>query len=465
VEATVAVAGAAGSVTREVDTFRASRRTAGAVRAVTDADPDAEDVVADAAAKADRIQETRLSNGIRVVTERMPEVRSVTVGAWVGVGARDEPAALAGASHFLEHLLFKGTPTRSARDIAEAVDAVGGDINAFTAYEYTTYLARLAAERLDVGLDILGDVLTEPAFRPDELEAERQVILEEILMHLDMPDSHVHVLLAEAMFPDHALGREVLGTRDTVEAIGRQEVADFFGHWYRPANITVVAAGRLDHDSLVEKVDKSLGTLAGGERPVRDQPAATPITTPVVHTEDTEQAHVALGWRGVDHHDGDRYALAVVNQILGGGMASRLFQEVREQRGLCYSVYSWAQTYDDVGSVGIYAGTNPARLPELMSVLDDEVSKLIAGGVTEAELDRAKGCIEGSTVLTLEASEERMIRLGRSLVTRGEVLTVDQQLARLRAVTAADVARVVEKVFGGPRSLAVIGPVDASAFG
>jgi predicted Zn-dependent peptidase len=268
------------------------------------------------------------------------------------------------------------------------------------------------------------------------------------------------VLLSEAMFPGHALGREVLGTRETVEATGPQQIADFFGHWYRPCNMTVVAAGSLDHQALVDALETTLGTLDGGTAPVREGPARPPSDQPVVHGEDTEQVHLALGWRGLHHRDDDRYALGVVNQILGGGMASRLFQEVREQRGLCYSVYSWTQTYQDSGSAGIYAGTNPARLPELMTVLDDELAKLVASGVTQAELDRAKGCIEGSTVLNLETSEDRMIRLGRSLVTRGEVVTVDEQLARLRAVTADDVARVAEKVFGSQRSLAVIGPVD-----
>jgi predicted Zn-dependent peptidase len=410
------------------------------------------------------IHESRMSNGIRVVTERMPDARSVALGAWVTVGARDEPVELAGASHFLEHLLFKGTPQRSARDIAEAFDAVGGEVNAFTSYENTTYLARLPAEHMGVGLEVLGDVLTQPAFRPDEVDAERQVILEEILMHLDMPDSHVHVLLAEALFPGHALGREVLGSKDTVEAAGRDQIADFFGHWYRPRNITVVAAGQLDHEALVGSLEATLGRLDGGEAPLRQHPVTAPIDVPVVHGEDTEQVHVALGWRGLDHHDDDRYALGVVNQILGGGMASRLFQEVREQRGLCYSVYSWTQTYHDAGAAGVYAGTNPARLPELMDVLDDELGKLVANGVTDVELERAKGCMEGATVLNLETSEDRMMRLGRSLVTRGEVLTVDEQLARLRAVTSDDAARVAEKVFGSPRSLAVVGPVDASSF-
>jgi predicted Zn-dependent peptidase len=411
---------------------------------------------------ADGIRETRLPNGIRVVTEHMPEARSITLGAWVAVGGRDEPAALAGASHFLEHLLFKGTPRRSAREIAEAVDAVGGEMNAFTSREHTAYYARLPAERVAVGVDILGDVLTEPAFRRPEVDAERQVIVEEILMNLDVPEDHVHSLLAEAMFPDHSLGREVLGTQATVEAIDRDQIADFFTHWYQPRNLTLVAAGRLDHEALVDSFGHSLGHLEGGERPVRGRPVVEPQAL-AVQRDDTEQAHVALGWRGIDHHDDDRFALAIANQVLGGGMSSRLFQEVREQRGLCYSVYSWAVTYDDSGSAGIYAGTNPARLSELLTVVGAEVDRFVADGVTEAELAVAKGYLEGALVLGLEDSGSRMGRLGRSLVARDEIITVDDQLARLQAVTRDDVARVTQRVFGTPRTLAAIGPIDEAA--
>ena len=405
------------------------------------------------------IRDTRLSNGIRVVTERMPEARSVTAGVWVGVGGRDEPAPLAGASHFLEHLLFKGTSTRSARQIAEAIDAVGGEMNAFTSREHTAYYTRLPAARAALGLEILGDVLTDPAFRPHEVDAERQVILEEILMNLDVPEDHVHTLLADALFPGHPLGREVLGTAETVERATRDEIAEFFGAWYRPGNLVVAAAGDLDHDDLVEAFEGSLGQLTGGDRPMRQVPDAGPRPL-VVQADATEQAHVAMGWRGVDHHDDDRYALMVVNQVLGGGMSSRLFQEVREQRGLCYSVYSWASTYDDSGCAGVYAGTGPSRVGELLSVVDDEIAKLVATGVTESEMAVAKGFIEGSLVLGLEDSGSRMGRLGRSLMARGEITPIDEQLDRIRAVSDDDVARVATQIYGSPRSLAVIGQVD-----
>jgi predicted Zn-dependent peptidase len=416
------------------------------------------------AAPTEEIRETRLANGIRVVTERMPEARSVSLGVWVGVGGRDEPDELAGASHFLEHLLFKGTSTRTARQLAEAIDAVGGEMNAFTSREHTAYYTRLPAHQVQLGLDILGDVLTDPAFRPHEFEAERQVILEEILMNLDMPEDHVHTLLAETMFPGHPLGREVLGTRESVEQVDRDQIAQFFASWYRPRNLVIVAAGDLSHDQLVNAFDGSLGRLDGGDRPVRQRPVIGPAPR-VVLADPTEQVHVAAGWRGVDHHDDDRYALMVANQVLGGGMSSRLFQEVREERGLAYSVYSWASTYDDSGSAGIYAGTAPARAGELLEVIDDEVAKLVASGVTEGELGVAKGFIEGSLVLGLEDSASRMARLGRSLMARDEIVTVDDQLARIRAVTADDVAAIAARVYGGERSLAVIGQVADGVLG
>jgi predicted Zn-dependent peptidase len=412
----------------------------------------------------EEIEETRLANGVRIVTERMPEARSVSLGVWVAVGGRDEPDSLAGASHFLEHLLFKGTAGRSARQIAEAVDAVGGEMNAFTNREHTAYYTRLPAARVDLGLEILGDVLTAPAFRPHEVDAERQVIIEEILMNLDVPEDHVHTLLAEALFPGHPLGREVLGTRESVEAASRDQIADFFARWYRPRNLVVVAAGDLDHQRLVDGFADTLGRCEGGDRPERTAPgdAVEPRT---VLDEETEQVHLAMGWRAVDNNDDDRYPLSVANQVLGGGMASRLFQEIREERGLCYSVYSWASTYADAGCAGIYAGTAPSRVAELLDVVDDEIAKMTASGVSEGELAVAKGYLEGSLLLGLEDSGSRMARLGRSLMARDEVVPIEEQLARIRAVTTDDVAAVSARVFGGARSLAVIGHVDDDVLG
>ena len=406
---------------------------------------------------------TDLSNGLRIVTETMPEARSVTLGAWVRVGGRDEDPALSGASHFLEHLLFKGTEDRSARQIAEAIDSVGGEMNAFTAREHTAYYARLPHQQLGLGVELLGEVLTAPALRPTEVEAERQVIVEEIMMNLDAPEDRVHTLLAEAVFGDHPLGREVLGEMATVEALTRDDIAGFFDHWYRPATMVIAAAGRLEHSAVVDAVATAFGTArVGGERPERTSPEPGSEVVRVEH-DDTEQAHLCLGWRSLPSGDDDRWAMAVANQILGGGMASRLFQEVREERGLAYAVYSHPSAYSDTGCLTIYCGTAPKRVRETLTVIEDVVSGLVADGVTPTELSVAAGYLEGSLLLGLEDSGGRMGRLGRSLMQHDRTTTIDEHVAGIRAVTADDVRRVLRKVFAGPRALAAVGPFDAEA--
>jgi predicted Zn-dependent peptidase len=407
------------------------------------------------------VEQTELPNGLRIVTETMPEARSVTLGAWVRVGGRDEPPNLSGASHFLEHLLFKGTADRSARQIAEAIDSVGGEMNAFTAREHTAYYARLPYQQADLGIEILGDVLTAPALRPNEVEAERQVIAEEILMNLDTPEDRVHTLLSKAVFDGHPLGREVLGEMDTVEAITRDDIAAFFERWYRPATMVIAAAGRLDHKAVVDAVASVLGTGTGGELPVRAAPAA-PVPAVVVEEDDTEQAHLCLGWRSLDVDDDDRWAMAVGNQILGGGMASRLFQEVREERGLAYSVYSHPTAFEDSGYLTVYCGTAPQRAREALGVIDDVIAGVLADGVTDTELAVASGYLEGSMLLGLEDSGGRMGRLGRSLMQRDRIITIDEHIARIREVTTADVSRVLHRVLDAPRALAAVGPFGSA---
>ncbi len=407
-------------------------------------------------------ERTDLPGGLCIVTETMPAARSVTLGAWVRVGGRDEPDHLSGASHFLEHLLFKGTAERSARDIAEAIDAVGGEMNAFTSREHTAYYARLPHDRLALGTEILGDVLSRPALRPDEVEAERQVIVEEILMNLDAPDDRVHTLLAEALFPGHPLGRDVLGDRTSIEAITRDDIAGFFEEWYRPGTFVVAAAGRLEHGEVVEHVSAALGGREGGRRPVREAPGPLEPAVVVEH-DDTEQANLCLGWRALSADDEDRWALAVANQVLGGGMASRLFQEVREERGLAYSVYSHASSYADSGYLSVYLGTAPARAREALRVVMGVVEDLLADGVTERELEVAIGYLSGSMLLGLEDTGGAMGRLGRGLVQRDEIIPVDEHLARLSAVTAEDAHRALRRVLGGPRVLAAVAPLDAEA--
>lgn len=410
------------------------------------------------------IQVTRLDCGLVVVTERMPHVRSVAAGFWVGTGSRDEDASLSGASHFLEHLLFKGTPTRTARDIAEDVDAVGGDINAFTTKEYTAFEARVLDRSLELALDILCDILWNPALRPHEVESERQVILEEVLMRADEPADLVHEVFAEALFADHALGREVLGEAASVEGMSREQIAGFHDEHYRPGNVVFTAAGHLDHSVVVAGIEHRFAGAPGGGPPGRTAPAARsrPLA---VDRRGTEQAHLVVGVRALDHHDPDRYALAVVNHALGGGASSRLFQSIREERGLSYSVYSYRYAFQDSGALAVYAGTMPARVEEVLDLVVEELDAMTSGGITAGELAVAKGHLVGEMALCLEDSGARMNRIGRSQLVHGRVLPVEEVMAGIEAVTPDDAARVAERVLGGERVLALVGPVDGEALG
>ncbi|MDQ1421805.1 MAG: hypothetical protein QOJ52_3767 [Acidimicrobiaceae bacterium] len=409
----------------------------------------------------------------------MADVRSVAVGFWVGTGSRDETGPLSGASHFLEHLLFKGTDTRSARSIAEAVDEVGGDINAFTTKEYTAFYLRVLDDALETGLDILSDIMWRPAFRPDEVEAERQVILEEILMHNDEPADLVHEVLAEALWPGHPLGRDVLGTEESIEGLTRDDIASFHEAHYRPANIVLAAAGALAPEVLVAGIEERLGSsglssrgaggaggagaVAGGVVAGRGGPDA-PVRPLSVLTRATEQAHIAVGFRAFDRDDADRYALAVVDHVLGGGMSSRLFQEIREERGLAYSVFSYRSLFEGTGALAVYAGTAPARTQEVLGLINDEIDRMVEHGVTERELAMTKTHLRGSLALALEDSGARMSRLGRSQLVHGAVPPLDQVDDLLNAVTLDDVERVVARVLAGPRVVAAVGPFGEEDF-
>ena len=412
---------------------------------------------------ADTIRQSRLDNGIRVVTEDIAASHAVTVGFWVDAGSRDEDPAQAGASHFLEHLLFKGTAQRSAREIAEAVDAVGGDMNAFTTKEYTAFYMRLIEDDLDLGLDILSDIMWAPAFRPDEIDPERQVILEEILMHEDEPSDLVHELMHEALFPGHPLGREVLGDKSTITAMTRDQIEGYFRSRYRPSSMVVAAAGSVDHHRLAAGIAER---FAGGhgEAPARVIPALAPPRAVVVSNRPTEQAHLMVGMRALDRGDEDRFALSILNHVLGGGMSSRLFQEIREKRGLAYSVYSYRVGYVESGVLAIYAGTSPTRAHEVLDLIGAELDRLAAGGIPDSELLQAKGHVKGSLALSLEDSAGRMSRIGRSQLLHDEVLTYEELVKRTDSVTSEDVTRVITRVLGGERSLAVVGPFDEGAF-
>jgi predicted Zn-dependent peptidase len=409
------------------------------------------------------IVSTTMHTGLRVVTEPNPWRRWVSAGFWVGTGSRDEGDGLFGASHFLEHLLFKGTAARTARQIAEDVDAVGGDMNAFTTKEYTAFYLRVLDDSLDLGLDILSDILWSPAFRPEEVEAERQVILEEILMRADEPADLVHEVFTEALFPDHPVGREVLGDEPSIEAMSRSAIADFHAHHYRPGNTVFAAAGNLEHAAIVEGIDRRFAGPQGGAAPLRTPPTASPQPL-AVDPRPTEQVHVVTGMRSLDSHSDERYALAVMNHVLGGGLSSRLFQKVREERGLAYSVYSYRSALADTGALGVYAGTMPARVSEVLDLISAELDDVAASGITERELEVAKGHLVGEMALSLEDSAARMSRIGRSQLIHGTVLTVDDVVTRIAAVTLDDVARVAEAVLRNERVLAVVGPVEDGAF-
>ena len=412
-------------------------------------------IVSSSVDDGDTIRVSRLDGGLRVVTETLPQSRSVAVGAWVGVGNRDEPAAIAGVSHFLEHLLFKGSSTRSAQDIAQGIDAVGGDLNAFTSKEYTAFHARVPAWELDFGLDTLLDVLADPGFSDAELEAERQVILEELAWSADTPDDVVHGVLAENLFPGHSLGWEVLGSAESVRAITPDDVRAFHDQWYRQPNMVVVVVGPIDHDDIVARVDAALVTRTGGARPERIGPGRE-VVPDATTVRPIEQAHFARGWRAGGLHSDDRYGLAVATQLLGGGWSSRLFQEVREKRGLSYTVFASVGSFVDTGTLSVYAATAPDRLAELRSVIDEQLADLAENGPGERELEVARGGFEGATVLGLEDNGSRMARLATNVLIRDRVVSVDEYLDAVRNVSADDVQRIIAEITAGAASTSVV---------
>jgi predicted Zn-dependent peptidase len=411
-------------------------------------------------------ERTELPSGLRILTERMPAVRSVALGIWAGVGSRDETPRLSGASHFLEHVLFKGTKRRSARDIAELMDAVGGEANAFTSKEYTCFYARTLDRDLELAVDILADMLRFSKLAKDDVDAERTVILEEIGMHNDAPDDVVHDLFAEVLFGGHPLGRPVLGTAESIGAMSRDAVARYWRRHYVPGNLVVAVAGNSSHAEVVDLVSAAFEGAEGeppGPRAGRREPRVHRGLQ--VRRKPTEQAHVVYGTKGLSRSDPRRFALGVLNIAFGGGMSSRLFQEVREKRGLVYSIYSYATQYSETGSFSVYAGAAPKRIHDVLAIVRDELDRVIADGLSEEELERGKGHLKGSLVLGLEDTAGRMTRLGKSEITSGEILTVDEIVRRVDEVTDHDVRAVAKEVLGGgPRALALIGPFDADGF-
>jgi len=413
-----------------------------------------------------RVKRTVLPGGLRVVTEHVPGVRSAAFGIWVGVGSRDETPAQAGAAHYLEHLLFKGTQRRSALDISAAIDAVGGEMNAFTSKEYTCYYARVLDQDLPLAVDVVSDIVTSALLRAPDVESERDVILEEIAMRDDDPGDLVHEEFADAMFGKTPLGRPILGTVETIESITPRAIRAFYSGKYRPENMVVSAAGNVDHAAVVRLVRRAFdaaGLLGGDALPA--EPRAGAFRTRGagdvrVLTKSTEQANVVLGVPGFARDDQRRFALGVLNASLGGGMSSRLFQEIREKRGLAYSVFSFASHYADTGMFGVYAGCMPKKVDEVLEIARDELVKVAASGLTLEELERGKGQVRGGLVLGLEDTGSRMSRIGKAELLTGDLWSTAQVLDAVAAVTVDDVKDVAATLLEVSPTLAVIGPFD-----
>ncbi len=420
------------------------------------------------------VSRTVLPGGLRVVTEFLPAVRSVALGIWVGVGSRDEDEAHAGATHYLEHLLFKGTRRRTALEISSEMDAVGGEMNAFTAKEYTCYYARVLDADLPLAVDILSDMVTSSLITPKDVDAERNVVLEEIAMNEDDPSDTVHEAFTAKLFGDTPLGRPILGTTDSINAITRDQIFEHYQARYTPEHLVVAAAGNLDHDTVTELVRQAFGPvldraaepaaprLTGDRQPGHGVQAGVGTT---LISRGIEQANLVLGCEALARTDERRFALGVLNAAFGGGMSSRLFQEVREKRGLAYSVYSFSGQHADTGMWGIYVGCLPSKADDVLAICAEEITRVVEGGLTDAELDRGKGQVRGSIVLSLEDPSSRMSRLGKSELVYPRLEPVDEVLAAIDAVTHDDIRAIAADILTRPKALAVVGPFDdASAF-
>jgi predicted Zn-dependent peptidase len=417
---------------------------------------------------AAQVRRTVLPGGLRVVTEAMPGVRSASIGVWVGIGSRDESPALSGASHFLEHLLFKGTPTRSALDISVALDEVGGEFNAFTAKEYTCFHARVLDEDLPLAVDVLGDMVTSSAITAEDVEAEREVILDEIAMHDDDPDDVVGNVFAQKAWGGSPLGRPIAGSVESIKALTRAQIRGYYRRRYTAANMVVAVAGNVDHASVVRQVRKAFSRAgfladAGGQpaRVRRGDRARRTSTGDVVVNRPFEQVNLVLGVNGLVRTDERRYALGVLNAALGGGTSSRLFQEVRERRGLAYSVYSYATHYADAGTFAVAVGCLPAKVGEVLGVVRGELDRLARDGIDREELRRGQGQLRGGLVLSLEDSGSRMSRIAKSELLYDELPSIDEVLHRVTDVTLDDVNSLARDLFAQRQTLAVVGPFDA----
>ncbi len=417
-----------------------------------------------------QVRRSVLPGGIRVLTESMPDQRSATIGFWIGVGSRDESDGQHGSTHFLEHLLFKGTRRRTALDIASAFDEVGGESNAATAKESTCYYARVLDADLPMAIDVIADMVTGAVLDPAELEQERTVILEEIAMDNDDPAEVAHEKFVESVLAGHALARPIGGTPEAIQGVPRASVHEHYERHYRPAELVVTAAGGLDHgvvcQLVLEAVNRGGWSLSPQGEPAarRSASVANIAGNPGlhVHHRSVEQANIVMGCPSITATDERRYVMSVLNAVLGGGMSSRLFQEVREKRGLAYATYSFSAAYADAGYFGMYAGCSPARTREVIDLMGSELDRLAAEGITDVELAKAVGQLSGGIVLALEDTGSRMSRLGRAELVTGEFVDVDAALERIRQVTGEQVKELAFELAGSERTITVVGPFNSA---
>ena len=411
------------------------------------------------------VRKTVLPSGLRIVTEEIPGVRSAAYGIWVNVGSRDESTKVAGASHFLEHLLFKGTKTRSALDISSSIEAVGGEMNAFTSKEYTCFYARVIDSDLPLAIDVISDLITSSVGRTEDVEAERKVVLEEISMRDDDPSDLVHEVFAETFYGDTPLGRPILGTVESINSLSRNAIFNYYKKKYLPQDIVIAIAGNIKHQKVVDQVIKAMSrdeflAVEKSNANLRSNSLARRIQKQNVGlmNRKTEQAHIFLGMPGVTRIDERRFAMGVLSAALGGGMSSRLFQEIREKRGLAYSVYSYAQQFAGSGFIGFYAGCNPGKAAEVVSIMRDVLHDVANNGLTHEELTRAQGAVRGTLVLSQEDTGSRMSRIGKSELVYGEIMSFDQILKAVADVSSADIRSLADEILHSAPTLAVVGP-------
>ena len=411
------------------------------------------------------VRRTILASGLRIVTEEIPTVRSAAFGIWVNVGSRDESLKVAGASHFLEHLLFKGTKRRSALEISSSIEAVGGEMNAFTSKEYTCFYARVIDKDLPLAIDVISDLITSSLGKSSDVEAERKVVLEEISMRDDDPADLVHELFAETFYGDTTLGRSILGTTKSIKSLSRSAVFNYYKKRYLPEDIVVAVAGNIRHQQVVDQIIAALSRdefLDRAEkkfnlRPSQEFSRKTKRNIGLINRK-TEQAHIVLGMPGVNRDDKRRFAMGVLSAALGGGMSSRLFQEIREKRGLAYSVYSYAQQFAGSGFLALYAGSTPSKAVEVIKIMRGVLEDVASNGLTNEELIKAQGAVSGSLVLGQEDTGSRMSRIGKSELIYGQVLSFDEILREISAVDSPAIANLASEVLGSAPSLAIVGP-------